>query len=87
MGFLFFEILSFIASSRKNGDIFQFTGSESTKTGLAPRYFIGFADAENVKDWQITSSPYPTPNCISAKCKAAVPELSAATNLSSSINS
>lgn len=54
------------------------SGSLSTKIGFAPTYNIELAYAENVRDWQITSSSFPTPKRTNARCKAAVPELSAA---------
>ena len=41
--------------------------SESTNTGFAPRYMTGFELAQNVKLWQITSSPAFTPTAIKAR--------------------
>ena len=67
LGFLPFRILSPIACRNPAGHMFQVSGSLSTKTGVAPQYAIGLADAENVIDWQITSSPYPTPHCTNAR--------------------
>src|SRR5690606_14833362 len=75
-------ILSLIAASKAFGQRFQVSGSLSTKTGVAPRYIIGLAEAEKVMLWQITSSPASTPNKINPKCKAAVPALKAPTNTS-----
>ena len=51
--------------------------SESTKTGVAFWYRIGFTDAEKVKEEQMTSSPSSTPSKIKAKWMAAVPDESA----------
>lgn len=42
-------ILSLMASSKAIGHIFQVSDSLSTKTGVAPWYRIGLAEAEKVK--------------------------------------
>ena len=78
-GFLPLAMRSTIASSKAFGHKFQVSSSLSIKTGVAPKYKIGLAEAENVMLWQMTSSPACTPNKTNPKCKAAVPELKAAT--------
>ena len=45
--------------------------------GVAPKYMMGLAEAQKVKDWQITSSPAFTPKRTRAKCNELVPELRA----------
>ena len=57
--------------------MFQERRSLSTNTGVAPRYRIGFTLATNVRVLTRTSSPGPTPTSRSARCRAAVPELTA----------
>jgi hypothetical protein len=47
-GFFPFKILSFIASSKATGHKFQVSFSLSIKTGIAPKYKIGLAEAEKV---------------------------------------
>ncbi len=63
--------------------MFHESGSESTKTGVAPRYVTGWLEAQNVKDCTSTSSPGPTPHASRARWTAAVPALRHATALSS----
>ena len=82
----FFPVLamrSLIAVSSRSGSIFHVSASESTNTGVAPRYVTGWLDAQNVNDCTSTSSPGPTPQAIRARCTAAVPADSATTFLSS----
>ncbi len=57
--------------------MFQETRSLSINTGVAPRYTIGFTLATNVRVLTRTSSAGPTPTNRSARCSAAVPELTA----------
>ena len=86
LGFLpVFAMRSFIASSSSCGSMFHVSSSESTNTGVAPRYVTGWDDAQNVKLWTSTSSPGPTPHASSARCTAAVPAESATTFLSSTL--
>ena len=59
------------------------SGSISTKTGLAPTIPIDSDVATKVNAVEITSSPSPISNALSAKCKASVPELSATACLQS----
>ena len=66
-------ILSLMASSRRSGSIFHVSFSESMKTGVAPKYVIGWLEAQKVKLCTSTSSPRPTPQAIRARCIAAVP--------------
>src|SRR5690606_27187956 len=49
LGFLLSLILLTIASSNRSGQMFQVFSSLSIKIGLAPKYVIGFAEAEKVK--------------------------------------
>ena len=74
-----FCIRSLMACSKRAGSMFQVSASLSTKTGLAPRYLTGFADAEKVKLWQMTSSPGPTPSITRPRCMADVPDAKATT--------
>ena len=58
--------------------MFQLAASQSMNTGRAPQYVIALALAEKVSDEHTTSSPSSTPTSIRARCRAAVPEESAA---------
>ena len=49
LGAPFSKILFSIAFLKSEGDIFHVSFSLSTKTGIAPKYIIGLADAEKVK--------------------------------------
>ena len=48
--------------------------SQSTNTGEAHSYMIGFADALKVRDEQITSSPESTPSNRIARRRPPVPD-------------
>ena len=74
-----FALRSMIASSNNSGSMFHVSGSESTSTGVAPRYVTGCVEAQNVKLCTITSSPGFTPQFSNPRCTAAVPALSATT--------
>ena len=65
-------VFGVIAASISSGVVLYVFGSMSTKTGLAPACRIAFAEAMNVNDGQITSSPGPTPAATSARCSAVV---------------
>ena len=56
-----------MAFSKATEDIFQVSGSESTKTGVAPWYSIGLALATKVKLEHKTMSPVLTPKSLKAK--------------------
>src|ERR1017187_4982438 len=53
------------------------SSSESTSTGLAPRCVTTFAVLQKVMLGTITSSPGPTPNTASERCRPDVQELTA----------
>ncbi len=65
--------------------MFHVSRSESTNTGVAPRYVMGWEEAQKVNDCTSTSSPGLTPQAISARCTAAVPADSATTFLCNSL--
>ena len=66
-----------IAASRRSASRLSVSGSTSTSTGRPPRCSTTDAVAENVIGLVITSSPGPTPAASSARCSAAVHELTA----------
>ena len=78
-----FALRSTIAFSNNLGSMFQVSGSESTSTGVAPRYVTGCVEAQNVKLCTITSSPPFTPAANSPRCTAAVPADNATTRFPS----
>jgi hypothetical protein len=63
--------------SSSAGEMFSVSGSTSTKTGVAPRWSITCAVAQNVSVVVATLSPARMPNAASDTCMAAVPELTA----------
>src|SRR6202050_2057809 len=66
-----------IAACAAAGSRLSVTGSMSANTGRARSYSAALADATNEKGLVITSSPSPTPAERSARCRPAVPLLTA----------
>jgi hypothetical protein len=64
-----------IAAARPSGLRVSESGSTSTSTGVAPVYVITATEATKVNGTVMTSSPGPMPAATSARCSAAVPEL------------
>ena len=57
-----------------SGSMVQSSSQTSTKTGVAPVYATGLAEATQVLSGRITSSPGPTPMVSKARWSAAVQE-------------
>src|SRR5205807_10215349 len=64
-----------ILRSTSAGSTLKVRGSMSANTTVAPVYRIAFADAMNVNDGTMTSSPGPTSIEASARCKPVVQEV------------
>ncbi len=69
-----------MAFSRRSGSMFHESGSESTNTGVPPRYVTRWLEAQNVNDCTSTVAG-PTPHTAEARWTAAVPALRHATCL------
>ncbi len=67
------------APGRAPESMLRSSSRTSQKTGVAPQCSITFAVAGQVIGVVITSSPGPTPTASSARCSAAVPEVTAST--------
>ena len=65
------------ARATSSGSMFRSLSRTSAKTGVAPVWTITFAVAGHVIGVVITSSPGPTPSATSARCSAAVPDVTA----------
>src|SRR4029079_17255016 len=65
------------AAMTASSDALSVSASTSTSTGVAPTWAITSALAANVHVGTMTSSPGPTPIASSARCSAAVAELTA----------
>src|SRR5439155_22830428 len=63
--------------------MFSVSSRTSAKTGVAPQWTITFAVAGQVIELVTTSSPGPTPSATSERCRAAVPDETASTCLTS----
>ena len=66
-------VLGVSTASIVRREIFCESSSTSAKTGLAPAVTIELADARNVREVTITSSPVPMPRAFKAKSSATVP--------------
>ncbi len=70
-------VRSLTAAAAASGSRFSVTGSMSANTGRARSYSAAFADATNENGLVTTSSPSPTPTARRARCRPAVPLLTA----------
>ena len=69
-----------VTSSRaRSRSIASVVSSQSQNTMSAPTQLMAWKSAEQLNDDTITSSPGPTPATSSARCRPAVPVLTAAT--------